>query len=62
MKHSNKKLLGNSRDRRKQLRSIRKANPNNIVEVSADSVIKVINGERLICEEANVPRTIVKII
>ena len=53
------RLSGSSKDRRKQLRRIKKENPDCIVKVTAPSMYKVINGERVQVEDANVPQTIV---
>jgi hypothetical protein len=55
------RLSGSSRDRRKQLRRIKKENPDCIIKVTAPSMYKVINGERVHVEDANVPQTIVVI-
>ena len=55
------KLSGSSKDRRKQLRRIKKENPDCIIKVTAPSMYKTINGERVHVEEANVPQTIVVI-
>jgi hypothetical protein len=55
------RLSGNAKDRRKQLRRITKDNPDCEIKVSASSVYKVIKGERVRCEDANTPRTIVVI-
>ena len=53
------RLSGSSKDRRKQLRRIKKENPDCIIKVTAPSMYKVINGERVQVEDANVPQTIV---
>ena len=55
------KLRGSSKDRRKQLRRIKKENPDCIIKVTAPCMFKMINGERVHVEDANVPQTIVVI-
>lgn len=55
------RLSGSSRDRRKQLRRIKKENPDCIIKVTAPCMSKMINGERVHVEDANVPQTIVVI-
>ena len=55
------RLSGNSKDRRKRLRRIKKENPDCIIKVTALRMYKVINGERVEVEDANVPQTIVVI-
>ena len=52
-------LSGNAKDRRKQLRSIKKENPDCQISLTAYYVEKTINGEKVQCEDANTPRTIV---
>lgn len=55
LKYGYKKLSGNAKDRRKQLRKLRREYPDYILE--GKYVFKKIDGKRVAAEEANVPRT-----
>lgn len=52
-------LSGSSKDRRKQLRKLRREN--NVVNVYGPTIIKTIGGKKVRVEDANTPQTIVVI-
>lgn len=55
-----KYLSGSARDRRKQLRALKRKYPNDILELKGSYVYKTINGEKVAVEDANIPRTQVR--